>query len=234
MLVTFAFAAVPAVIENGKILDVQQNWKNRQYDTFVLAAPVAIESGKYAGQYVEGIVVKRSAQDQSFYLHEVLLMDENSGRVTPIVPGSLNPKADATPSDAYMPATNSNLAQNAADVKRTAVPANEERANVAVQPTVRPNESSVALGGAKAPSVNSIFQKVRDVKQGKNVDKNRADDWSQFTRLYLPIGQDTIGSVNSIPQDAGTVNTSISDSTGNIPSNATAAQNSPNTAPAAN
>lgn len=167
MLVTFAFAAVPAVIENGKILDVQQNWKNRQYDMFVLAAPVAIESGKYAGQYVEGIVVKRSAQDQSFYLHEVLLMDENSGRVTPIVPGSLNPKADATPSDAYMPATNSNLGQNAADVKRTVVPANEERANVAVQPTVRPNESSVALGGAKAPSVNSILQRVLDVKQGK-------------------------------------------------------------------
>lgn len=162
-----AFAAVPAVIENGKILDVQQNWKNRQYDTFVLAAPVTIESGKYAGQYVEGVIVKRNAQDQSFYLHEVLLMDENSGRVTPIVPGSLNPKADATPSDAYMPATNSSLLQNAADVKQTAVPANEEGANVAVQPTVRPNESSVALGGAKAPSVNSILQKVIDVKQGK-------------------------------------------------------------------
>lgn len=128
MLVTFAFAAVPAVIENGKILDVQQNWKNRQYDTFVIAAPVTIKSGKYAGQYVEGVVVKRSAQDQSFYLHEVLLMDENSGRVTPIVPGSLNPKADATPSDAYMPATNSSLGQDAADVKRTAVPANEEGA----------------------------------------------------------------------------------------------------------
>lgn len=32
---------------------------------------------------------------------------------------------------------------------------------------VRPNESSVAPPVAKAPSVNSIFQKVRDVKQGK-------------------------------------------------------------------
>ena len=45
--------------------------------------------------------------------------------------------------------------------------ANEKEANATVQPTVRPNESSVALGGAKAPSVNSILQKVLDVKQGK-------------------------------------------------------------------
>lgn len=57
------------------------------------------------------------------------------------------------------------------------------------------------------------------------VDKNRADDWSQFTRLYLPIGQDTIGSDNSIPQDAETVNNSIADGKGNIPIGAIAAQN---------
>lgn len=43
----------------------------------------------------------------------------------------------------------------------------KKEADVAVQPTVRPNESSVALGGAKAPSVNSILQKVLDVNQGK-------------------------------------------------------------------
>jgi hypothetical protein len=66
------------------------------------------------------------------------------------------------------------------------------------------------------------------------VDKNRADDWSRSTRLYLPIGEDTIGSANSIPQDAGTVNTSIPDSAGNIPGSATTAQNGQNTAPAAN
>lgn len=43
----------------------------------------------------------------------------------------------------------------------------KKEADVAVQPTVRPNESSVALGGAKAPSVNSIPQKLLDVNQGK-------------------------------------------------------------------
>lgn len=43
----------------------------------------------------------------------------------------------------------------------------KKEADVAVQPPVRPNESSVALGGAKAPSINSILQKVLDVNQGK-------------------------------------------------------------------
>ena len=50
------------------------------------------------------------------------------------------------------------------------------------------------------------------------VDKNRADDWSRSTRLNLPIGEDTISSANSIPQDAEAVNNSIADGKGNIPS----------------
>lgn len=66
------------------------------------------------------------------------------------------------------------------------------------------------------------------------VDKNRAESWSDSTRLYLPIAPDPLGSANSIPQGAGTVNTSIPDSERNIPGNATAAQNGQNTAPAAN
>lgn len=65
------------------------------------------------------------------------------------------------------------------------------------------------------------------------VDKNRAESWSDSTRLYLPIAPDPLGSDNSIPHDAGTVNISIPDSERNIPGNATAAQNGQNTAPAA-
>lgn len=127
-----AFAAVPSVIENGQIVDVQQNWKGRGYNTFVIAAPVTIEGGKSAGEYYCGVVVKRAAESQQYYVHEVVLT-------------------------------------------------NEEGANVAVQPTVRPNESSVALGGAKAPSVNSILQKVLDVKQGKNTSEKAA---TGTDRLY--------------------------------------------------
>ena len=63
---------------------------------------------------------------------------------------------------------------------------------------VRPNESSVAPPVAKAPSVNSILSKTLEVNDGRI--KNRGDDWSRSTRLYLPIGEDVISSDNSISE----------------------------------
>lgn len=121
-----AFAAVPSVIEKGQIIDAQQNWKNRGWNSFVIAAPVTIEKGQYAGDYYCGVVVKRTANEQSYYVHEVLLSGTNGKELN---------------------ATFSN--------------------------GVRPNESSVAPPVAKTPSVNSILQKVLDVKQGKtNSEKN--------------------------------------------------------------
>lgn len=115
-----AFAAVPSVIEKGQIIDAQQNWKNRGWNSFVIAAPVTIENGQYAGDYYCGVVVKRTVNEQSYYVHEVLLSGTNGKELN---------------------ATFSN--------------------------GVRPNESSVAPPVAKAPSVNSILQRVLDVKQGK-------------------------------------------------------------------
>lgn len=129
-----AFAAVPSVIEKGQIIDAQQNWKNRGWNSFVIAAPVTIEKGQYAGDYYCGVVVKRTANEQSYYVHEVLLSGTNGKELN---------------------ATFSN--------------------------GVRPNESSVAPPVAKAPSVNSILQKVLDVKQGKNTSEKAA---TGTDRLY--------------------------------------------------
>ena len=67
------FAAVPDVIQNGKQIDFQQNWKGRGYDSYVFAAPVTI-AGKRA--YVTA-VVSRAKNSQKFYLHEVLDGDGN-------------------------------------------------------------------------------------------------------------------------------------------------------------
>ena len=75
------FAAVPAVIENGRQIDYQENWKGRGYNTYVFAAPVRIGN---ADSYVA--VVVRSGADNRFYLHEVIDGD-----------GSLIYKMDASP-----------------------------------------------------------------------------------------------------------------------------------------
>ncbi|MGF0069266.1 hypothetical protein [Candidatus Spyradosoma sp. SGI.093] len=67
-----AYAAVPSVIEHGIIFDRQTNWKNRGYDTAVLAAPITI-GGK---EYICEVVVETRPNRQGFYLHEVELKEK--------------------------------------------------------------------------------------------------------------------------------------------------------------
>ena len=62
-----AYAAVPQMIEKGKIFDRQKNWKGRGYDTVVMVAPLEISGVSYVGE----VVVKQGVDRQGFYLHEV-------------------------------------------------------------------------------------------------------------------------------------------------------------------
>ena len=72
-----SFAAISDVIENRKIIDAQYNWKNRGYDTVVIAAPITIaEDG-----YLMALVVRRTpaaqsgkeTRNQKHYVHEVMI-----------------------------------------------------------------------------------------------------------------------------------------------------------------
>lgn len=78
-----AFAAVPSVIENGAVIDYQENWKGRRYDTIVIAAPVEIDGEK---SYV-GAVLQKDAESQRYYLHEVL---QEKGPLATFKTGSAN------------------------------------------------------------------------------------------------------------------------------------------------
>ena len=64
-----AYAAVPEIIEKGKICDRQTNWKDRGYDTVVIVAPVEIAGEAYIGE----VVVKQGSDRQGLYLHELEL-----------------------------------------------------------------------------------------------------------------------------------------------------------------
>jgi hypothetical protein len=64
-----AFAAVPEVIEQGRVIDWQENWKGRNHDTAVVAAPIQIARE----DYVAAVVLKLGAKSNQFYLHEVYL-----------------------------------------------------------------------------------------------------------------------------------------------------------------
>lgn len=63
-----AFAAVPDVIEKGRVVDYQKNWKQRGYDTAVIAAPIQIGED----EHIAAIIAIRSRNTNLFYLHEVM------------------------------------------------------------------------------------------------------------------------------------------------------------------
>lgn len=67
-----SFQAVFDVINNGKVVDYQTNWKERGYDTAVVAAPITIGTTPY---YM-GVVLTRSQGENRFYVHEVFATDE--------------------------------------------------------------------------------------------------------------------------------------------------------------
>lgn len=63
-----AFAAVPDVIEKGRVVDYQKNWKGRGYDTAVIAAPILIGEE----EHFAAVIAIRSRNTNLFYVHEVL------------------------------------------------------------------------------------------------------------------------------------------------------------------
>ena len=87
-----AVAAIKDVIENGKIIAHDFNWKNRGYDTYLIAG-----RGYINGQdAVVGVIVKnypKSNQNNKFYLHEIIkigashtAVDNNTIRVNEQTP----------------------------------------------------------------------------------------------------------------------------------------------------
>ena len=89
-----AFAAVPEVIAQGQVVDYQSNWKDRGYDTAVIAAPIQI-----GGQpYLAGVVVIRSRLTNRFYLHEVLAEDNGAAPFKTGAQSELGKSGGDTPS----------------------------------------------------------------------------------------------------------------------------------------
>lgn len=97
-----AFSAVPDVIENGQVIDEQQNWKGRGYDSVTFGGRIRI-----GGQdYNMGVIVRKTGENSQnvgrYYLHEVALTNEE-GDPVPIKTRTLS----GYPSDTVSPSTDS-------------------------------------------------------------------------------------------------------------------------------
>ena len=62
------------MIEQGLIVDYQQNWKGRGYDTAVVAAPITIGTE----DHIATVILTRSNQTNRFYVHEVMTAENGA------------------------------------------------------------------------------------------------------------------------------------------------------------
>ncbi len=69
-----AFVAVPDILQQGRVVDYQINWKGRGYDTAVVAAPIEIDGT----EYMAGVLLKRTNSENKFYIHEVLAIKKET------------------------------------------------------------------------------------------------------------------------------------------------------------
>ena len=66
-----AFAAVPSIITDGRIISMNENWKGRNHDSYTFAAPVKIGTETYIGVVI--VTRGKGKNENRFYLHEVVL-----------------------------------------------------------------------------------------------------------------------------------------------------------------
>jgi hypothetical protein len=67
-----AFQAVPDIIKKGRTIDMQTNWKGRDYDTEVVDTVINIGTGENIKEFIaEAIINKYKNGRNTYYLHEV-------------------------------------------------------------------------------------------------------------------------------------------------------------------
>ena len=128
------FAAVPQVIQQGKQVDHQSNWKGRGYDTYTFMAPIT-----YRGNptYL-GVIVAKDNNSNRYYLHEVADEDGNIIYTNRGTPDSA-PDARASQTGAY-----DSVAEN--EVPAPIIPQEAMTVNGVMAP--RPGEEIILPGGA--------------------------------------------------------------------------------------
>ena len=74
-----AFAAVPDVIKNGKVVQYEPNRKGKSYDSVTIVAPVTIDGEPY----MMNVIAHRDNGESRFYLHDVYAESDVESRTAP-------------------------------------------------------------------------------------------------------------------------------------------------------
>lgn len=155
-LKSITFKAVPSVLENGKILQYQKNWKGRSYDTVTIGARVDVTGGERAGEYYVVCIVKVDETNR-MYLHEVHArkMDAPSPFWTGGDQRIVLPGEDAHPS------TNSIIDNGKSVNKMDEIQGTKTDGSMPFKTWTVEND----LPSGDTPSISSVFDKLQGVNK---------------------------------------------------------------------
>lgn len=159
------FAAVPEVISNGVQIDYNKNWKNRNYDTYLFAAPV-----DYKGErtYI-GVLVTKDNSSNRYYLHEVV--DQNGNLIYE------NKEATALTSDGTS-ALSGDQDTVVSAMANNNIPQGAQQVNGSVDSTATAGDN---ITTNQAQQIQGGTDNVRDYVYNRNRGRNAATYTSQQT-----------------------------------------------------
>lgn len=197
-LKALTFWAVPGTIEKGEIISYSENWKDRGYRTYVIAAPITIEQGERRGDYWSGVVVKADANMQNVYAHDALMIKKEG-------PAALQNGAAANAGDTvgYRSSIHKILQQlnevkreeqkEATGTKREGVALMEDRSGESIK------DRSMRPFAEEVPEVREWFAMAAELLR---------DDLAASTpgqKMYIPVQGNEPGTVNVTGQKRSTV-----------------------------
>jgi len=169
--------AVPQVIQRGKQVDYQENWKGRGYDGYAFAAPVEMDGETV---YVAAVVKKTSKN--RFYLHEVVDSNGNIIKIDDIE--SANPTSLAANGDAgtQSPSSTSGFTiAHPADSVNTAVRRQDNTADEIARRTAQ-LRSDIQAGAQKTLGKEGYRAFEADFRNTPESDP--IETYQQLTRAY--------------------------------------------------
>ena len=205
-----AFAAVPNVLEKGKIVSAEQNWKGRGYDTVVLAAPISIANGEKQGDYIAGVVVKRLPDKQQYYVHDVVQINTKEGAQAPTNPrGQLENQA-VVHGDAKAPSLY-NILQNIVDVKqgKNTSEKGAKRQNAAVSSrVVKTNSDTGIAADSKVTSpVDAAKSLAKELNVGQDIGSRKVPrgvlGYYDAQAKYLAVRSTEAGNISTTMHELG-------------------------------
>lgn len=158
------FAALPDVLQKGKLYNADPNHTLHPYDSYLIIAPINIGTGENSERYCIGAIVMRDANTQRYKIHEVLAEREN---------GTSSDKSEAHQIGSglrYDAPSNNTIRSSSQNVN----PQSEGQASVEVGGEENLADTQDAGSKESRESNNALADELADGKAWESVERGKA------------------------------------------------------------